>query len=209
MPRLQSKFCRMCGGSMAIIQPEGDKEWRHVCNSCGYIDYFNPRMVVGCVVEHEGKILLCKRAIEPCRGLWTIPAGFMEIGESSAAGAERETYEEAHARVQVLSQYAHWDIPVIGQAYILFRAKLASPFTFSSGPESLEVALFDPASIPFDQIAFSSISITLRHYLQDMASGQWHLHHGVIDKVPGAAPNDPASFQLKDHFSMPVTLSQQ
>jgi ADP-ribose/FAD diphosphatase len=94
------------------------------------------------------------------------------------------------------------------QAYILFRAKLASPFTFSSGPESLEVELFDPAAIPFDQIAFSSVSITLQHYLQDMASGQWHLHHGVIDKVPGAAPNDPASFQLRDHFSVPVAQGQ-
>lgn len=189
---------------MQLIQPQGDKEWRHVCTQCEYVDYFNPKMVVGCIVQHEGKILLCKRAIEPCRGLWTIPAGFMEIGESSAAGAVRETLEEANAAVQILGPYAHLDIPVIGQAYILFRAKLAPPYTYSSGPESLEVELFEPSSIPFDQIAFSSVSITLRHYIADMASGVWHMHHGVIDKVPGAAPNDPAAFQLKDHYEMPV-----
>ena len=90
------------------------------------------------------------------------------------------------------------------QAYILFRARLAPPYTFSAGAESLDVELFEPSSIPFDQIAFSSVSISLRHYVADMASGVWHMHHGVIDKVPGAAPNDPAAFQLKDHYEMPV-----
>eukprot|EP00775_Hariotina_reticulata_P005531 gene5531-5767_t len=194
----------MCGGGMQLVQPDGDKEWRHVCDACGYIDYFNPKMVVGCIVEHAGKILLCRRGIDPCKGMWTIPAGFMEIGESSAAGAARETMEEANAHVQILGPYAHLDIPVIGQAYILFRAKLVAPYTFSAGTESLEVALFEPSSIPFDQLAFSSVSITLRHYLDDMATGVWHLHHGVIYKVPGSAPNDPAAFELRDHFSVPI-----
>lgn len=135
--------------------------------------------VVGCVVEHEGKILLCRRGIEPCKGMWTIPAGFMELKEStageffiktgckaliscspipisdsccSAEGAERETWEEAHAHVNILAPYFHLDIPVIGQSYVLFRSKLASPFTFGCGPETLEARLFDPSDIPFDEV---------------------------------------------------------
>ncbi|GIL88234.1 hypothetical protein Vretifemale_16183 [Volvox reticuliferus] len=121
MQKIKANFCRVCGGRLAVSKPSGDKEWRHVCSSCGYVDYQNPKMVVGCVVEHQGKILLCRRAIEPCRGLWTLPAGFMELNESTAAGAARETWEEANAVVQVVAPYAHWDIPLIGQAYILFR----------------------------------------------------------------------------------------
>lgn len=192
---------------MHVIQPGGDTQWRHVCvnTACGYIDYVNPKMVVGCIVEHEGRILLCKRAIEPCKGLFTLPAGFLEVGESSAAGAARETLEEANAVVHVLAPFAHWDIPAIGQSYLLFRAQLAAPFTFSSGPESLEVDLFDPADIPFDQIAFSSVSITLRHYVQEMAAGgTFSYHHGVIDRRAGAAPNDPTAYSLRDHFKLPL-----
>lgn len=135
-----------------------------------------------------------------------MPAGFLEVGESSAEGAVRETLEEANAKVTILGPYAHLDIPVIGQAYILFRAQLAAPFTFSAGDESSEVALFDPADIPFDQIAFSSVSITLRYYLEDLASGHYNLHHGVIAKKPGSAPNDPAAFELREHFAVPTQL---
>jgi ADP-ribose/FAD diphosphatase len=116
----------------------------------------------------------------------------------------RETWEEAAARVEIISPYTHLDIPVIGQAYILFRARLAPPYTFCSGPESLEVELFDPADIPFDRLAFSSVAITLRQYLADRESGTWHVHHGVIVKAPGSAPNDPTSFSLQDHFAIPV-----
>ena len=108
--------------------------------------------------------------------------------------------------MSVISPYAHLDIPVIGQAYILFRAKLAAPFTFSAGPESLDVQLFNPADIPFDQIAFSSVSLSLKHYLQDLAAGTWHVHHGVIAKVPGSAPNDPTAFTLEEHFAIPVVM---
>ncbi|EFJ46901.1 hypothetical protein VOLCADRAFT_44814, partial [Volvox carteri f. nagariensis] len=186
-----------CGGRLSVSKPTGDKEWRHVCGSCGYVDYLNPKMVVGCVVEHQGKLLLCRRAIEPCRGLWTLPAGFMELNESTVGGAVRETWEEAHAAV--IAPYAHWDIPNIGQAYILFRAQLAPPYTYSSGPESLEVALFAPDDIPFDQIAFSSVAVTLRLYCEDLRTGAFRVHHGVIDKRPGSLPNDPGTFQLRDH----------
>lgn len=180
--------------------PQGETHQRHVCTSCGYVDYFNPKMVVGCIVEHEGKILLCRRAIEPCKGLWTLPAGFMELHESSAQGAVRETLEEANAHVEIISPYSHLDIPLIGQAYIMFRARLVAPFTFSAGQESLETRLFDPQDIPFDQIAFSSISITLRKYVADLHQGRFSFHHGVVDKVPGSKPNDPKGFSLRDDF---------
>lgn len=110
-------------------------------------------MVVGAIVEHEGKILLCRRGIQPQRGLWTVPAGFLELGESTAAGAARETMEEAAAAVDILAPYVHFDIVGIGQAYLLFRAKLAAPFTFAAvEPETLETALFAPDEIPFDEV---------------------------------------------------------
>jgi len=202
--RLKSNFCRMCGSKMIGRKPEGEREWRHVCSNsnCGYIDYFNPRMVVGCIVEHHGKILLARRAIEPCRGKWTVPAGYMELHESTAEGAARETREEVNAEVQVLAPYCHWDIPMIGQAYILFRAQLAHPYTFSPGSESLETALFDPKDIPYDSLAFSSVALSLKYYLEDAASGKWRMHHGVIDKQPGSGPNDPGTFYLRDHMSV-------
>ncbi|KAG2492456.1 hypothetical protein HYH03_009397 [Edaphochlamys debaryana] len=206
---MKAKFCRMCGGRLELSTPPEGKEWRHVCQNpdCGYIDYQNPKMVVGCIVEHEGKVLLCKRAIQPCYGKWTLPAGYMEWNESSAAGAARETWEEAHAQVSVIAPYAHWDIPMIGQAYILFRASLAPPYTFSSGPESLEVALFEPSAIPFEELAFSSVSTTLRLYLEDLRTGSFRFHHGVIDKRPGSLPNDPGAFVVRDHMALSVDLA--
>jgi len=197
-----SQFCRKCGGSMDVGLE--DTTWRHICNSCGYIDYFNPKMVVGCVIEHDGKVLLCRRGIEPCKGKWTLPAGFMELNESTADGARRETREEVMAEVVIQAPYFHLDIPVIGQSYVLFRSTLAPPFTFACGPETLEVGLFDPKDIPFEELAFSSISITLQHYLEDMQSGKYRLHHAEIEKLPGTAPNDPNSFRLVNHMSFQV-----
>lgn len=202
--KTNSNFCRLCGAPMALVVPAGDGEERHVCSSCGYIDYFNPKMVVGCIVEHEGKILLCRRGIEPRIGAWTLPAGFMELNESSEEGAVRETREEANAHVQVTAPYAHWDIPVIGQAYIIFRAKLVEPYTFSPGVETLETALFDPSDIPYEELAFSSVSITLQYYVQDLRSGTFRVHHGVIDKRPGSAPNDKSSFEVKNHMAFSI-----
>jgi len=108
-------FCQSCGGVMEQRIPEGEHEMRAVCSKCGAIHYQNPKMVVGCLVEHENKVLLCKRSIQPSYGLWTLPAGYMELGESAAEGAVRETMEEAQADVEVISHFAHLDIPVIGQ----------------------------------------------------------------------------------------------
>jgi len=195
-----SKFCRKCGSPVEMGLEDGSN-WRHMCTVCDYIDYFNPKMVVGCVVEHEGKILLCKRAIEPCYGKWTIPAGFLELNESTTAGAARETWEEAAANVDIIAPYFHLDIPVIGQSYVLFRAHLAAPFTFGCGPETLDAELVDPNDIPFDDLAFSSVTITLKHYIEDMKRGEFHIHHAEIEKVKGSAPNDPHSFTLKNHMA--------
>jgi len=197
-----SEFCRRCGGPMDVGLE--DTTWRHICSGCGYIDYFNPKMVVGCVIEHEGKVLLCRRGIEPCKGKWTLPAGFMELHESTAEGARRETREEVMAEVAIQAPYFHIDIPVIGQSYVLFRSTLAAPFTFAAGPETLEVALFEPKDIPFDDLAFSSITITLQHFVEDMQAGSFRLHHAEIEKIPGTAPNDPNSFRLINHMAFQV-----
>uniref|UniRef100_A0A803LFR8 Nudix hydrolase domain-containing protein n=1 Tax=Chenopodium quinoa TaxID=63459 RepID=A0A803LFR8_CHEQI len=150
---------------------------RAICTVCGKIDYQNPKMVVGCLIEHENKILLCKRNIQPSYGRWTLPAGFMEMGESAAEGAIRETQEEAGAEVEVLSPFAQLDIPLIGQTYIIFLAKLKKPH-FSPGPESIECKLFELSEIPFDSLAFSSMLVTLKLYIEDMRAGKPKFHYG-------------------------------
>lgn len=192
---------------MRVARPEGDSEYRHICGDCGAVEYANPKFVVGCIVEHSGKLLLCRRAIEPCKGLWTTPAGFLEIGEASAAGAERETWEEAGARVDILQPFAHFDIPAIGQSYLLFRARLAAPFTHAeSTPESLEVRMFTPDEVRglagSGGLAFSSVRLALEAYCDDLeAGGRSTYRHGTIVKAPGSAPNDPGTFRLENCFA--------
>jgi len=198
-----SNFCRKCGSVMELIIPEGDSRTRSVCPVCRYHDYFNPKMVVGAIIEHEGKILLCRRGIMPQRNLWTIPAGFLEVGESTAAGAARETLEEADAKIEIIAPYVHYDIVGIGQAYLLFRAKLLSPFTFAAmPPESLDAALFAPENIPFDEIAFSSVSIALKSYLEDRKKGDFKFRHGSIIKEAGSGPNEPGTFKLTELYTV-------
>lgn len=131
------------------------------------------------------------------------------ISVHAAEGAARETFEEANASVDIVAPYAHLDIPVIGQAYIFFRANLAEPYTFSSGPESEDVALFSPEEIPFNSIAFSSVYITLKRWVDDRKRGMYSLHHGVIRKKPGASIRDQSAFQFVDSYEVdlhtPVT----
>ncbi|XP_065856820.1 nudix hydrolase 23, chloroplastic isoform X2 [Euphorbia lathyris] len=153
-------FCQWCGGPMKHEIPDGDEKKRAICSHCGKIAYQNPKMVVGCLIEHDNKVLLCKRNIEPSYGLWTLPAGYLELGESAAEGAIRETWEEACAEVEVVSPFTQLDIPLIGQTYVIFLAKLKKP-QFSPGPESLECRLFPLDDIPFDSLAFSSMLVTL------------------------------------------------
>lgn len=153
-PPMQTiRFCTQCGSGVSLERAEEDGRWRHVCGTCRHVHYLNPLMVVGCLVEHEGSVLLCRRGIEPQVGLWTLPAGFMELGEGSAEGAARETAEEAGAAIEDLVPYAHFDIPAIGQSYHLFRARLSPPFTFRAvAPESLDVQLFHGDQIPWDEV---------------------------------------------------------
>lgn len=136
--------------------PEGDEHARLTCDSCGYVAYENPKVVVGSVVEHEGRVLLCRRAIAPREGFWTIPAGYMEMGETVAEGAAREAWEEARARIATEGVLAVYSIARLGQVQVLFRATLAEP-GFSPGPESLEVRLFAWEEIPWEELAFPSV----------------------------------------------------
>ncbi|CAL5395275.1 unnamed protein product [Camellia sinensis] len=155
-------------------------------------------MVVGCLIEHDNKILLCKRKIQPSYGLWTLPAGYMEIGESAAEGAIRETWEEANAEVEVMSPFAQLDIPLIGQTYVIFLAKLKRPH-FSPGPESSDCRLFSLDDIPFDSLAFSSMLVTLNLYIEDRKVGRPKFHYGTINKRPGTSPSDIRAYTL-DHY---------
>src|SRR6059036_2638097 len=137
MPFPPLNYCSKCGAKLALRVPPGDSLPRHVCDNCGTIHYRNPLVVVGTIPEWEDRILLCKRAIEPRYGLWTVPAGFMENGETTLQGAARETLEEANARVEVGPLYALYNIPHINQVYILFRARLLD-LDFHPGAETLE-----------------------------------------------------------------------
>ncbi|MFN0041420.1 MAG: NUDIX hydrolase [Burkholderiales bacterium] len=180
-------FCSRCGAAVERKVPDGDTLPRHVCTACRTIHYENPKMVVGCIPAHEDRILLCRRAIEPRAGLWTVPAGFMENGETTAQGAMRETLEEANARVDILGLYALFNIPHISQVYLLFRARLLD-LQFFPGTESLETRLYTEAEIPWEQIAFATVRRTLKHYFSDQREGSFGLHIGTIAPLPLPEP---------------------
>ncbi len=175
------KFCSSCGSEIQVTIPDGDSRPRHVCSECDIIYYQNPKMVVGTIPEWEDKILLCKRAIEPRIGLWTLPAGFMENRETSQQGALRETEEEANAHVELTGLYTLFNLPHISQVYLLFRGRLLD-LTFSPGEESLEVALFSEDEIPWEQLAFPVIIETLKLYFEDRKKGSFNLHSGTIER---------------------------
>jgi ADP-ribose pyrophosphatase YjhB (NUDIX family) len=159
--------------------PPGEHVARDVCPACGAIHYQNPKIVVGTIPEWEDKILLCKRAIEPRLGLWTLPAGFMENDETTVEGAARETLEEASARVQVSGLYALFNLPHVNQVYVMYRARLLD-LDFGPGPESLEVMLYEEQDIPWQRLAFPVIHETLQLYYQDRRRGQYGTHTGDI-----------------------------
>ena len=172
-------FCSSCGRRVALKVPAGDTIARHVCEACNIIHYSNPKMVIGCIPEWEGKILLCKRAIEPRRGCWTPPAGFMENGETTSEAALRETLEEARARVEIGDLFSMLSVPQVNQVHIFYRARLLD-LEFAPGTESLEVALFGEAEIPWKEIAFRTISTTLRYFFEDRKQGHYGCHSGAI-----------------------------
>jgi ADP-ribose pyrophosphatase YjhB (NUDIX family) len=180
LSNLAPRFCMQCGSAKVELRvPHGDDRERHVCGDCGYIHYLNPKIVVGTVPIWKEQVLLCKRAIEPRYGLWTLPAGFMEEGETLEEGALRETLEEANARVTIEQMYVTLSLPQISQVYVLFRATL-DDLDFSSGSESLDVKLFDESSIPWEALAFRTIEQTLRHYFADRKQGAFVPHIGEI-----------------------------
>ena len=165
-PESYVKFCSSCGATVTLRIPEGDTRKRFVCDDCLTIHYENPKIVAGCIPEWEDGILLCKRAIEPRYGLWTVPAGFMENGESTEQAAIRETWEEAGAQVRITSLYSIFSIPHISQVYMLFRGELTDG-RYQPGRESLECRLFEESEIPWEKIAFPVINETLRRYYVD------------------------------------------
>jgi len=177
-------FCSQCGAGVRVLIPTGDDRPRHVCTCCGTVHYQNPKVVVGCIPEWEDKVLLCRRAIEPRYGLWTLPAGFMERGETTSAGAARETLEEANARVAVGPLYSLFNLPHIDQVYLLFRAQLLD-LDFNPGAESLDVHLFAEPEIPWDSLAFPVVKETLGLYFRDRATGRSGLRMGDIVREDG------------------------
>ncbi|ATE60639.1 NUDIX hydrolase [Thauera sinica] len=181
------KFCSSCGAPVRLRIPSGDSLPRHVCDQCGTIHYRNPKVVVGALAEWEDRILLCRRAIEPRYGAWTLPAGFMENEESTAQAAARETWEEACAHIELGAMYTLIDVPHISQVHIIYRARLLD-LDFRPGDESLEVALFGEKDIPWDRIAFRTIALTLQHYFDDRRKGAWPFHNLVIGAPPAPGP---------------------
>jgi ADP-ribose pyrophosphatase YjhB (NUDIX family) len=168
-------FCPDCGAPVARGVPEGDHRERDICTACGHVHYQNPRVIAGCVVEWQGRILLCRRAIEPRLGYWTIPAGFLENGESVQAGAARETAEEALAEVELGSLLAVVNVLHSNQVHVIFRATLREG-RHGPGIESLETQLVDEAAIPWPEIAFQSVRFALESYLDDRRRGREGLH---------------------------------
>lgn len=173
------KFCSTCGQPVVQRVPPGDDRKRFVCEACGAIHYQNPKIVTGCLPIYKDRVLLCKRAIAPRSGLWTLPAGFLENGETTIEGAIRETREEACVEVLVHGLYTVFNLPHISQIYMFFRADLASP-SFSAGPESADVQLFEESQIPWDELAFPVVRDTLRHYFSDRPAGAFPVRVGDI-----------------------------
>jgi ADP-ribose pyrophosphatase YjhB (NUDIX family) len=167
-----------------IRVPPGDTHPRHVCTACGTVHYENPKVVVGCVPEIDGRVLLCRRAIEPRLGYWTFPAGFMENGETLQQAAARECWEEALARVEIGSLLAVVHVLHAHQVHVMFRARLPVP-EFGVGIESLETMLVAPEDIPWDDIAFPSIAFALRRWLDDRTRGVEDHHFTSFDRHRG------------------------
>jgi ADP-ribose pyrophosphatase YjhB (NUDIX family) len=176
-------FCSECGQPVTLETPPGDHLPRHVCRACGTIHYQNPKLIVGCVPEYEGRILICRRAIEPRLGFWTIPAGFMENGETLQQGAARECWEEALAEVEIGSLLAVVHVLSARQVHVFFRARLSRP-RFGAGPESLEAQLVEATDIPWPQIAFPSTEFALRRHLEDRAAGLERHHFAQLERRP-------------------------
>ena len=170
------KHCQRCGTAVVYrIPDDGDTRERAVCPACGKIHYVNPLIVVGTVPYVGDRVLLCKRAIEPRLGFWTLPAGFMELGETMAEGAARETDEEAGAQIAMGPLFSTLSIPRVGQVHVFYLAALQSE-AFNPGPETLEARLFTEAEVPWDELAFLTVRETLLRYFEDRRRGHFGMH---------------------------------
>jgi len=169
------KFCANCAAPVARRVPPGDSLPRFVCDQCGEIHYQNPRLVVGCVPELDGRLLLCRRAIEPRYGYWTLPAGFMENGETVSQGALRETLEEAGARVELGAAFSMISVPRVNQVHVFFLARVLD-LAAKPGAETIEIKLYEEAAVPWPEVAFRTVGMTLRHWFADRAGGAFGFH---------------------------------
>lgn len=186
------KFCSICGAKVRFGIPVGDNRERHICDDCGTVHYQNPKVVAGCIAHWEDRILMCRRAIEPRLGLWTVPAGFMENGETTYEGAVRETLEEANARVAVDDLYVTVNLPHINQVYMLFRARLLD-LDFHPGEESLDTRLMGEDEIPWSQMAFPTVTEALRLYFADRREGCFPVH--MLDIVRDG--HEPGRYRIR------------
>lgn len=187
------KFCTQCGHPITRQIPEDDDHVRAVCDSCGHVHYENPKMVVGTIPVLQDRILMCKRNIEPKKGCWTLPAGYLENEESVQQGAERETLEETRAQVRILSPYRMFNILFVDQIYLMFIAELLSQ-DFGPTSESIDVRLFSQSDIPWDKIAFDVIRLTLEDYFKDRGNAGDH-----------AFKPEAFGFKIKDLEFSPVS----
>lgn len=169
------KFCANCGAAVVQRVPPGDSLPRWVCDNCGEIHYQNPKLVVGTIPEHDGQVLLCRRAIEPRYGYWTLPAGFMENDETASQAALRETLEEAGAAVELAEPFTLISVPRVNQVHLFYRARLRN-LEFKPGEETLEVALVAEAAIPWQEIAFRTVGLTLKRWFADRGRGAFGFH---------------------------------
>ncbi len=178
-------YCAQCGNACHQQIPQGDNRTRRVCSACDLIHYENPKNVVGCLLEWHGKVLLCKRAIEPRYGFWTLPAGFMENEESTLQGAAREAFEEAAALCDDLRLFSVYNLPRISQVYMMFQGRLRDGFAQASD-ETLEVGLFDECEIPWEQLAFPVVTEALTRYFEQREQPERIVHCADIYSRPGA-----------------------
>ncbi len=169
------KFCSECGKPVVLRIPEGDNRPRYVCLHCETIHYQNPKIITGCIPVSGQRILLCRRAIEPRLGLWTLPAGFMENNETMEQAARRECEEEACAQVEIEGLFALFSLPHVNQVYVMYRSRLLND-DFRAGDESLEVQLFTEDEIPWEDLAFRTIHYTLEQFFSDRLSDHFQVH---------------------------------
>ncbi|MDT8377942.1 MAG: NUDIX hydrolase [Desulfotignum sp.] len=183
------KYCSVCGAKMTTRIPEDDDHARPVCDRCGHVHYENPKLVVGCIPVQGDQVLLCKRNIEPQKGMWTLPAGYLENGETVQQGAVRETLEETRSRVAIIAPYRMFNLVFVQQIYLMFRARLLDDH-FGPTKESTQVRLFSESEIPWEKIAFESIRQTLADYFSDRPGQEYPFEIKQI--LPSKKHADPA-----------------